>query len=88
MEDNINTMSNKTILNKTCITCQKELPITEFGKRRYRSNKPTAHWLYTHYGKCKECTSISKALWRKANPMYMKEWYMKHKQLKTIENAI
>jgi hypothetical protein len=79
MDNRINTMSGDTIVSKTCITCHKELPIDEFGKRRYRSNKPDAHWIYSRYGECRECACKRKAQWRSLHPNYMKEWYLKHK---------
>ena len=88
MEDDINTMSNETIVTKICYVCKKELPITEFAKRRYRSSKADAHYIYSSYGKCKKCTSTSKAIWRLLHPNYMKLWYIKHKQLKIAKNAI
>jgi hypothetical protein len=80
MDTSIDTMSEKTIITKVCITCHKELPIESFGKRRYRSNKPDAHWIYSRYGECKDCTTKRKALWRTLHPNYMKEWYIKFKQ--------
>lgn len=80
MDNSINTISDKDIATKICIKCQNELSIDKFGKRRCRSSKPDAHWIYSRYGECLECTSKRKALWRKANPNYMKEWYIKHKQ--------
>jgi hypothetical protein len=82
MEDRIDTMPKKTIITKTCITCHKELPIDDFGRRRSRSSKPDAHWIYGRYGECRECASKRKALWRSLHPNYMKEWYKKHKQNK------
>jgi hypothetical protein len=87
MDDSKNTISNKNII-KRCIKCQRELPIFEFGKRRHRSSKPDAHWIYSRYGECKECAKNRKALWRIKNPSYMKLWYIKHKQLNTRKNAI
>ena len=86
MDDSNYTKSDKTIVTKVCITCHKELPIDKFGKRRYRSNKPDAHWIYSRYGECLDCTSRRKAIWRAMNPNYMKEWYIKHEQLKRISN--
>jgi hypothetical protein len=80
MDDNINITSDKTVVSKTCITCHKELQIDEFGKRRYRSSKPDAHWIYSRYGECRECASKRKAQWRALHPNFMKEWYLKHKQ--------
>jgi DNA-directed RNA polymerase subunit RPC12/RpoP len=88
MDDSRNAMSDMAIITKVCITCNKELPIYMFGERRYRSNKPDAHWIYTRYGECKDCSSKRKALWRKANQYYMKEWYKKHKQIKLNNNEI
>ena len=80
MNDNINITSDMAVLSKTCITCHKELPIDEFGKRRYRSSKPDAHWIYSRYGECRECANKRKAQWRSLHPNYMKEWHLKHKQ--------
>jgi hypothetical protein len=80
MNDSINTMSDTIIVTKICITCHKEFPIYEFGERRCRSSKPDAHWIYSRYGECKECTSKRKAHWRSLHPNYMKEWYIKYKQ--------
>jgi hypothetical protein len=84
--DDIISMSETTLENKACITCHKELPIDLFGERRFRSSKPDAHWIYSKYGECLDCTSKRKALWRAKNPYYMKEWYIKHKQLMTVGN--
>ena len=84
MDDSIYTKSEKTIITKVCITCHKELPIDMFGKRRCRSSKPEAHWIYSKYGECLDCASKRKALWRTKNPNYMKEWYIKHKRDNTI----
>jgi hypothetical protein len=78
--NDINIMSDKTIVHKICITCHKELLIDEFGKRRFRSSKPDAHWIYSRCGECKDCASKRKAKWRSLHPNYMKEWYLKHKQ--------
>lgn len=83
MDNSLNTMSDMTIVTKKCITCHEELPIDEFGKRRCRSSKPDAHWIYSRYGECKECMSKRKAAWRSLHPNYMKEWYLKHKQHET-----
>lgn len=80
MDDNSRTMSEKTAITKICITCHKELPIDKFGKRRYRSSKPDAHWIFSRYGECLDCASKRKALWRSLHPDYMKDWYIKHKQ--------
>lgn len=80
MNDNINITSGLALLSKTCIACQKELPIDDFGKRRYRSSKPDAHWIYCRYGDCRECACKRKAQWRALHPNYMKEWYLKHKR--------
>jgi hypothetical protein len=80
MNDNINISSGETIVSKTCITCHRELTIDDFGKRRYRSSKPDAHWIYIRYGECKECASKRRAQWRSLNPNYMKEWHLKHRQ--------
>ena len=88
MNDSNYTKSEKTIVTKVCITCLKELPIEEFGKRRYRSNKPDAHWIYSRYGECLNCTSYRKALWRAKNPNYMKEWYNKQKQATKCKNRM
>jgi len=88
MDASINTMSDKTVVTKICITCNKELPVYAFSKRRYRSNKPDAHWIYSRYGECKDCNSKRKALWRSLHPNYMKEWYIKQKQSKTKNNAV
>ena len=87
MDNSINTMPKMALVNKRCITCKRELTIDMFGKRRYRSNKPDAHWIYTEYGECKDCASKRKALWRSLHPDYMKEWYIKNKLLKTKEYA-
>ena len=84
MDDSINTMSDKVIMTKICIICNNKLPIDEFGKRRCRSSKPDAHWIYSRYNECLDCTSKRKALWRANNPNYMREWYIKHKQFKTV----
>ena len=80
MDDSICTKSDMTIITKVCISCNKELPIEMFGKRRYRSNKPDAHWIYSRYGECINCTSKRKAIWRTKNPTYMKKWYINYKQ--------
>ena len=82
MNDSLNTISEKTLITKVCITCHKELPIDEFGTRRYRSNKHDAHWIYSRYGECKECTRKRKAKWRAEHPNYMKDWYRKNKHVK------
>lgn len=79
MDENSKTMSEKTAITKICITCHEELPIDKFGKRRYRSSKPDAHWIYGRYGECLDCASTRKALWRSLHPNYMKDWYIKHK---------
>jgi hypothetical protein len=84
MDDSKNTMYDKSIITKICITCHKELPIDMFGKRRCRSSKPDAHWIYSRYGECRDCTSKRKALWRSLHPSYMKEWYKKHNKNKII----
>lgn len=84
--DNEIIQSEKTFMSKVCITCHKELPIEEFGKRRYRSNKLDAHWIYSDYGECLSCASKRKALWRKQNPDYMREWYTRNKHIKVIGN--
>lgn len=80
MDDNRNIMSEKTATTKVCRTCNKELPINKFGKRRCRSSKPDAHWIYSRYGECLDCASKRRALWRSLNPNYMKDWALKHKQ--------
>jgi hypothetical protein len=82
MDDSINTMSDENILTKTCITCKKELSIDEFSKRRCRSSKPDAHWIYSRYGECKDCASKRKANWRSIHSQYMKEWYNNNKNNK------
>jgi len=79
MDDSIVTMPEKALNTKVCITCHKELPIDEFGVRRCRSSKPDAHWIYSRYGECKECTRKRKAKWRSEHPNYMKDWYRKQK---------
>jgi len=76
----MDTVLDNTILTKICISCHKERLIEEFGKRRYRSSKPDAHWIYSRYGECKECMTKRKTLWRSLHPTYMKEWYTNHKQ--------
>jgi len=81
MDNSIYTKSEKTNITKLCISCNKELSIDLFGKRRYRSNKPDAHWIYSRYGECLKCSLKRKALWRAKNINYMKEWYSKHKKL-------
>jgi hypothetical protein len=80
MDENSNIMSEKTAITKICITCNKELPIEKYGKRRYRSSKPDAHWIYRRYGECLECAAKRKTLWRSLHPDYMKDWYLNHKQ--------
>lgn len=80
MDNSINAMPDKDMATKICITCHKELPLTGFGKRRYRSSKPDAHWIYARYGECRTCANKRKARWRSLNPNYMKEWYTIHKQ--------
>jgi len=87
MDNSLNTMSDMTLVNKRCITCKKDMKLEMFGKRRYRSNKPDAHWIYSYYGECKYCSSKRKTLWRSLHPEYMKEWYIKNKQIKTKEYA-
>jgi hypothetical protein len=84
----MNTVLDNTLATKICITCHEVLPIEEFSKRRYRSNKPDAHWIYSRYGECKECMTKRKTLWRSLHPTYMKEYYLKHKQSKIIKDAI
>jgi len=76
----IEIVSNMKDHTKTCKTCKQELPIECFGKRRYRSNKDDAHWIYSRYGECKECSRRRKALWRSLHPDYMKQWYQKNKK--------
>jgi DNA-directed RNA polymerase subunit RPC12/RpoP len=76
MNDNTNIPSDMAVLSQRCITCHKELPIDEIGKRRYRSSKPDALWIYTRYGECRECASKRKARERSLHPNYMKEWYL------------
>jgi hypothetical protein len=80
MDDTNKSKSEETAITKVCITCHIQLPIDKFGKRKYRSSKPDAHWIYSRYGECLDCTSKRKALWRAKNPNYMKEWYIKRKQ--------
>jgi hypothetical protein len=82
MNDSINTMSDMTLVPKRCITCKRELAIEMFNKRRYRSNRPDAHWIYTYYSECKDCSSKRKSLWRSLHPDYMKEYYKKYKNKK------
>ena len=82
MDDSLKTISENLPITKLCITCLRELLIGEFGVRRYRSNKPDAHWIYSRYGECKECTRKRKAKWRAEHPNYMKEWYSKYKKAK------
>ena len=79
--DDIVCKSEKTWETKVCITCHIELPIDAFGKRRSRSNKPDAHWIYSRYGECLECASKRKALWRKLHPTYMHDYVLDHIQL-------
>jgi len=81
MDDSLDTMPKKAFITKVCITCHKELQIEEFGIRRYRSNKPDAHWIYSRYGECKECNRKRKAKWISEHPDYMKDWYKKQKLL-------
>jgi hypothetical protein len=83
MDNSLNTILDKTIVTKKCITCHEELPIDEFGIRRCRSSKPDAHWIYSRYGECIDCMAKRKAQWRSLHPNYMKEWYIKHKQNET-----
>ena len=80
MENSIYTKPKKNTVTKICITCHKELPIVKFGKRRCRSSKSDAHWIYSRYGECLDCASKRKALWRAKNPNYMKAWYKNHKE--------
>jgi hypothetical protein len=80
MDDSLITISDKVIVIKTCITCNKELPVDEFGQRRYRSSKPDAHWIYSRYGECRNCANKRKSLWRSLHPNYMLEWNIKRKQ--------
>lgn len=80
MDDNSKTMPEKAVTTKVCITCHKELPLDKFGKRRYRSSKPDAHWIYSRYGECLDCASKRKALWLSLHPYYMKDWCIKRKQ--------
>ena len=61
MDDSISTKSENTIVTKVCITCHKELSIDLYGKRRYRSSKPDAHWIYSRYGECLDCASKRKS---------------------------
>ena len=81
MNNSIITTNDYIIETKTCITCHVELPICDFGKRRYRSNKPDGHWIFTRYGECLKCASIRKAKWRKLHPCYMHNYYLKRKKL-------
>lgn len=74
-------MNSKNIETRVCITCHKSLPIDSYGKRRSRSSKPDAHWLYSRYGECLSCVSKRKALWRANNPNYMKQRYANQKQI-------
>jgi hypothetical protein len=85
MNDNIVTNANNIILTKRCITCHIELPLDAFGIRRSRSNKPDAHWIYSRYGECLECTSERKAKWRKLHPVYMHNYYLNNKQLNKVQ---
>jgi hypothetical protein len=82
MKQSNNIISNNDIETRVCITCHKSLPIDSFGKRRSRSSKPDAHWIYSRYGECLDCTSKRHKLWRDNNPKYMTQWYEKQKQLK------
>lgn len=86
MDDCIYTKYDNTLVTKVCITCHKKLSINLYGKRRYRSSKPDAHWIYSRYGECLKCASKRKALWRLNNSNYMKEWYIKHKQISSLNN--
>ena len=79
MNNSIENMSVEIAIKK-CITCKKELPIDNFGKRRYRSCKPDGHLIYYRYGECKECANKRKALWRSQHPDYMKIWYKNQRQ--------
>lgn len=77
----------EAVETKICITCHLELPITDFAVRRYRSNKPDAHFIHTTYGECKECTAKRKRKWRLAHKDYWVE-YHKMKKLKSDQDAI
>jgi hypothetical protein len=78
---------DNTLTTKVCNTCGLELPLSEFAQRRYRSNKPDAHYIYSKYGRCRDCTSKNKAAWRALHPTYMHDMYLKYKQLKSKDNA-
>jgi hypothetical protein len=69
------------LITKICTSCKRELPLNEFAPRRWRSNKPDAHFTFSTYGNCRICISKRKQSWRQANPDYMKHYRMKLKQV-------
>lgn len=72
----MNNISN----TKVCKSCKKEFPIADFAPRRWRSNKPDAHFINSTYGSCRKCIAKRKLAWRQARPDYMKEYRLKLKQ--------
>jgi hypothetical protein len=87
MNSDINNEVEETLETKVCISCHRVLPINMFGTRRYRSNKPDAHFIYTTYGECKECTAKRKLKWRIVHKDYWVEYY-KMKKLNSKQDAI
>jgi hypothetical protein len=72
-------MSNN-IETKICKSCNRELPLHDFAPRRWRSNKPDAHFTNSSYGSCRKCIAKRKLSWRQARPNYMREYRLKLKQ--------
>jgi hypothetical protein len=75
----MNNMSN-IIDSKICKSCMRKLPLDDFAPRKWRSNKPDAHFTYSTYGSCRECIAKRKLAWRKSRPDYMREYRLKLKQ--------
>jgi hypothetical protein len=68
-------------MEKICNKCHKSLPIEQFSRRKLKDS-------IGYEGRCRDCISKHKAVWRQAHPGYHKDYYEQHKVLKPLITKI